>query len=357
MKVVIVGAGPAGLITALNLLQKGITPLILEKGSEIESTACSEGCSLHSLNEIPFDSNPYICKRVKGVKVTFPGGSVDHIAKECAVLNRTGWLRGMAKEVELRGGEVRLNSEVTDVDRNGIRLKSGEKIDYHILIGADGPNSCLARHLGIRHEFIIASQYKIAFDTRDMDYLEFYCDARFADGYPWIFPKDGVINVGVGGDFAKLDAFVRYKGLDSYPIIEREAGIMPVSGIGKLVQQNIALIGDAASMPNPASLGGLSPIIYASQILVRNMESLEDYETEVKNHPMANPILLKARHILMQFSNKDLANIGKFLSGFKQGEGRSPKIRRIAKYPSLLLKLDKLRTIYKAGRITKDYGW
>ena len=67
--------------------------------------------------------------------------------------------------------------------------------------------------------------------------------------------------------------------------------------------------------------------------------------------------LLKARHILMKFSNKDLANIGKFLSGLKQGEGRSPKIRKIAKYPSLLLKLDKLRTIYKAGRITTAYGW
>ncbi|MBE9512767.1 MAG: FAD-dependent monooxygenase [Chloroflexi bacterium] len=35
MKVVIVGAGPAGLITALNLLQRGVTPLVLKKGSEI----------------------------------------------------------------------------------------------------------------------------------------------------------------------------------------------------------------------------------------------------------------------------------------------------------------------------------
>ena len=355
-KVVIAGAGPAGLISALNLIQRGIAPLILEKQPVITSTACGEACSLRALNELPFDSNPYIQKRVKGVKAIFPGGAIDRIAREGAVLDRTGWLRGMAKEVETRGGEVRPNSEVVAIEKDSVRLKNGERIGYHVLIGADGPNSCLAKYLGVSHRFLTASQYKIAFDTSNMDYLELYFDKRFSSSYSWIFPKDGVINVGTRGDFAHLDAFLRDRGLDSHEIIAREAGIIPTSGIQKLVQQNIALIGDAASMPNPLSQSGLAPIIYASQILARNINNLKVYQTEIENHPIANPILIKAERTLMKLGNQDLAHIGKFLSEVKQGEARSPSVTKIAKYPSLLPKLNKLRAIYKAGRIALDYG-
>ena len=357
MKVVIVGAGPAGLITALNLLRQGINPLILDKGSEVKSTACSEGCSLQSLSQIPFNSKPYMSRILKGVKLVFPGGSVDLVAKACAVLDRTSWLRGMAEEVRRRGGQLKLDSEVVDIGGDSIRLKNGENIGYHVLIGADGPNSAIAGYLGIRHKLIAASQYQLALDTSNMDYIEFYFDKRFALGYPWIFPKVGVANVGIEGDFALLDAFLRYRGLDKQPIVKKESGAIPSSGIGKLVQQNIALIGDAASMPNPTSLGGLTPIICASQILARNINNLQAYEIEVKNHPMANPILLKPRHALMNFSNRDLANIGKFLAKVRQGEAPYPQLMKIGKYPSLILKLNKLRTIYQAGRITADYGW
>lgn len=195
--VVIVGAGPTELITSLNLLQRGISPLILEKGSEVKSTACSEGCSLQSLTQIPFDSKPYISRVLKGAKLIFPGGGVALVAKECAVLNRTSWLRGMAEEVELRGGEIRLDSEVVDVYRDRIWLKNGENIGYHILIGADGPDSRIARYLGVRHKLILASQYQLVLNTSDMDYIEFHFDRRFVFGYPWIFPKVGVANVGV----------------------------------------------------------------------------------------------------------------------------------------------------------------
>jgi hypothetical protein len=59
----------------------------------------------------------------------------------------------------------------------------------------------------------------------------------------------------------------------------------------------------------------------------------------------------------MSFSNHDLATAGRFLAEVKQGESPYPKLMKIAKYHSLLLKLNKLRTIYKAGRITEDYGW
>ena len=357
MRVVIVGAGPAGLISALNLIQERISPVILEKQSAIRSTACGEACDLESLNKIPFDSNQYICKKVKGAKLIYASGACTYVNKSSATLDRTNWLKGMAQEIEARGGQIRLNSEVVAIEEDSIQLKSRERINYEILIGADGPNSRIARHLGIKHQSILASQYKLACDTSDMDYLEFYIDRRFSPGYSWIFPKDGVINIGVEADFAHLDAFLRHKGLNGYKIIKRESGITPASGIQKLVQHNIALIGDSASMPNPFSGGGLTPIVYASQMLARHISNLENYEREVKKHPIAAPVLSKARHVLLELADKDVGNLLSFLTEPHRGKVKSPSIVRILKYPSLMLKLKALISTYQAVRISKNYGW
>jgi digeranylgeranylglycerophospholipid reductase len=358
MKVVIVGAGPAGLVTALLLLQRGIKPLVLEKQPEVRSTACGEALGLRWLDEIPFDSSPYIARRVTGAKLIFPGGNFDHIPKECAVLNRTEWLRGMAEEIKEKGADLKLDSKVTGVAGDHIRLRNGQHVGYDVLIGADGPSSLLARHLGMRYSYIVASQYKIALDTSGMESLEFYFDKRFSFGYAWIFPKEGTANVGLGGDFAHLDEFLRYKGLDRQPILKKEAGIIPNSGItGRLAREKIALIGDAASMPNPAGLSGLSSIIQASQILADNIDDLEGYQRRVKSHPIADPALLRGGRIMMNFTNRDLAHIGSFFAGVREGEGHAPKVTRIIKYPSLLLKLNKMRKVYQAGKMAMDYGW
>ena len=358
IKVVIVGAGPAGLITALNLAQRKISPVILEKQPAIKSTACAEACDQQSLNKIPFNSNGFISKRVKGVKIYYCGGTISFMNKAgVAVLNRTSWLKGMAKEIEIRGGQIRLASEVVAIQESSVQLKNGEKVDYDILIGADGPNSCVARHLGIKHKFVVASQYKVAFDTSNMDYLEFYHAKTPSPVYGWIFPKDGVMNIGVLGNLAQLDAFLRHKGVDNCQIVEREVGIIPISGIHKMVQNNIALIGDSASMPNPVSLGGLAPIIYASQILVANIENLENYEREVKKHPIAAPALLKARQALLALTKKDLTKIRSFLAETHRARTRWLYLVKIVKYPSLLLKLSRLVNICKAKNILINYGW
>ena len=67
----IVGAGPAGLIASLFLLEKGYEVEIFEKNKEIKSSACGEGCDLKSLAELPFDSLPYIERKINEVRWFF----------------------------------------------------------------------------------------------------------------------------------------------------------------------------------------------------------------------------------------------------------------------------------------------
>jgi flavin-dependent dehydrogenase len=355
MKVVIIGAGPAGLISALNLIQEGITPVILEKKQEIRSTACAEACGLKSLGRIPFNSNPYICKKVKGAKLIYADTTYSYMRNCTVTLDRTNWLEGMTREIIARGGQIKLNSEVLTIGSNSIQLKNGETIDYEILIGADGPNSLVAKHLGIRHQFMIASQYKLIYDTSDMNYLELYFDKRFSRGYSWIFPKDGIINVGLEGDYTQLEAFLSHKGLSGCKIIKKEAGIIPASGIQRLAQHSVALIGDAAAITNPLSGGGLTPIIYAGQILAKHIRNLGEYEHEVKKHPIAAPILVKMRQSLLELANKDVANLLSFLSE-PQDKKKNLLVRTI-QYPSILQKLKLIINAYQALRISKTYGW
>ena len=357
LRVVIVGAGPAGLISALNLIQVGISPVILEKQSAIRSTACGEACGLKSLNKIPFNSAQYIYKKIKGAKLIYWDGTCSYMNKSSVTLDRTNWLKGMAREVELRGGRVRLNSEVLAVDENSIQLKNGERIDYEILIGADGPNSRIAKHLGIEQQFTVASQYKLVFDDSDMDFLEFYVDRRFSPDYSWIFPKDGIINVGTGGDFTALDAFLEHKGLSSCKKLDKEAGVIPDSRIQRLVQHNIALIGDSASMVNAFSGAGLTPIIYSAELLARNISNLENYEREVKRHPMANPVLYRARRALSALADKDVVNLLRLITEPSFSKVKVPFVIRIIKYISLVLKLRTLINTYRTIKIAKTYGW
>lgn len=357
MRVVIVGAGPAGLISALYLIEERVSPLILDKESTIRSTPCGEACGAESLGKIPFDSEPYICKYLKGAKLIYPDGTCSYIHRSSVTLDRTNWLRGMAREIEARGGQIRLNSEVVEVGENCVMLRDGERIDYDILIGADGPSSRIAKHTGVKHQFATVCQYKLMCDTSDMDYLEFYIDRRFSPDYSWIFPKNGVVNVGTEGDFGKLDAFLAHKGLSSSKVIEKEAGILPTSGIQKLAWRNIALIGDAASTTNPLSGGGLTPIIYAGEILARHIASIRDYEKEVKQHPIGSPVLFKARRALSQLADSDVVGLLSFITGASERRARLPGIGGILRNLYLLTKLWLLISTYRAIRISRTYGW
>jgi digeranylgeranylglycerophospholipid reductase len=356
MRVIIVGAGPAGLISSLYLIKEGLSPLILDKGSVIKSTACAEACGAESLNRIPFYSEQYISKYLKGARLIYPDGKCSYIYKKSVTLDRTNWLRGMAREIEKRAGQIRLNSRVVNVKEDCVQLANGERLDYDILVGADGPNSLVAKYMGVKHRLAAVCQYKLAYDTSGMDYLEFYIDRKFSPDYAWIFPKEGVINVGTEGSFAKLDAFLADKGLSDCKVIGKEAGILPTSGVQRLVRRNMALIGDAVSTTNPFTGGGLTSIIYTSEMLAKHITRLEEYEKEVKRHPMASPVLMKARQILLKLNDNDVARLLSFITQ----DTRSRKLSAIPyifRNVSLITKLSPLINVYRAVKISIDYGW
>ncbi|KAA0012359.1 hypothetical protein B6U81_01270 [Thermoplasmatales archaeon ex4484_30] len=350
--IIIVGAGVAGLIAGLQLLNKGYEVKIFEKNAGIKSTACGEGCDLQSLNFLPFDSRPYVAKKVEGIKFNFMDMYFYAKAKG-VVLNRQKWMEAMAEKFIARGGKIEFSTKVIKIDDEFIYLQDGRRIAYDICIGADGPSSTIKNYFGNKYEYLIGCQYEIEYDTSNMNFLEFYINKSYTPYYAWIFPKDGSINVGLAGKFSKLNDFLKAKGIRG-KILKKSAGIVPVGMAKRIADDRIALIGDAASLTNPFSLGGISPIIYASKILVKNINNLRNYEKEIKKHEICDRILLKGHLSAKKIKNEEVAEI------FSRINGKEVREIRYKDFAPLILKpftLIKMRYIAKAFLHSLKWGW
>ncbi|HDS59734.1 MAG TPA: NAD(P)/FAD-dependent oxidoreductase [Thermoplasmatales archaeon] len=354
MKAVIVGGGPAGLITGLLLAQRSHRPLILEQQPSIQSTACAEGCDRASLEHLPFDVEPYVQNETAGAHIVFPGNNFFTVHIPGVVLDRTAWLRGLAAALERQGGTIRLNARVQRIREREVELDGGERVPFDVLVGADGPFSVVRKHLGFPVELICGVQYKLDGEAGDR-YLRFYFDKRFSSHYAWVFPKRDSLNVGLAGKFSQLDAFLEHLDLNHCPRLERQAGGIPVSGVPPtIVKGRVALIGDAASMTNALSGGGLGPIIYAARMLADNIHRLRDYQRQVHRHPLAHADIVRGKNVLVSMSDRDLQKMGSLFNGMDLGQVRRRDMAGILRYPLLIRKFVVLG---RGVQLTMRWGW
>ena len=297
---VVVGAGPAGSMTAKWAAKKGARVLMVEKRQEVGSPVrCGEGISRawHDSVGLKMDKKS-LAWEVKGAKIVSPNGSTFFLSEKMAgdevgmVIDRVFFDKLLAADAVRAGADLQLKTSATrlltkDGKVVGVRVKSmdGTKdIRCGCVVGADGFESQVGRWAGIDtnlapRDITSCFQYRLTNIDQDPDFCEFVLGSKAPGGYIWIFPKnEDTANVGIGmqltklrgpGDVKKhLDKFIQ-----ADPRLRKGRPLEMVSGavsicapVDRTVTDGVLLVGDAARQIDPITGGGISNSCKAGKV-------------------------------------------------------------------------------------------
>jgi geranylgeranyl reductase len=219
--VAIVGAGPAGLAAARVLAEGKKNVVVIERNKVIGKKVCAGGLTIKDF-ELGIDKR-LIEKSFKDIIAHTPiTEDVVGTNETCiATIDRVKLGQYMAKNAEKLGADIMSGAEVIRIDNSNIVLSTGVRIKFDYLIGADGSNSLVRKHLNIASEKkLVAFHYKV---NKIFPKLELFVDANlFGSGYVWIFPHKKFTSIGCSGDPKELiDAGTLQKNFEKF-VCERK---------------------------------------------------------------------------------------------------------------------------------------
>ncbi len=312
MKVLIVGAGPAGSTAAYYLANAGIDVTVLEKTSFPREKVCGDGLTPRAVREIQKLGLPHPetegWRRNKGLRLLAGGRSIELPWPEVSdfpqyglIRTRLGFDEELAGHARSAGAVVLERHSVTEALHaddgrvTGVRAalldesgrKTGETRDFaaDVVLAADGNSTRTAVSLGIRKRddrpLGVAVRTYFTSPRHDDDWMEGWLelpgrDGKLLPGYGWVFGVgDGTSNVGLGilnssKEFGKLD----YKQVlrEWTAGMPSEWGFTPENQVGEIrgaalpmgfnrtphYSPGLLLLGDAGGMVSPFNGEGIS---------------------------------------------------------------------------------------------------
>ena len=280
--VAVVGAGPAGSAAACTAARAGLRVALVDRAEFPRDKLCGGGVTGRAVTEL---------RRAFGLEVTpdlFLSTPLVRFNAGARVLGRMEDAPPLHMTMR-RGFDARLYAEAVaagawplararpteiDTDRHQLRLSCGRRLHYGVLIGADGVNSTVGRHLfGRAHD---PATIGFALEVEAPAKSEPWVEIDFAAapwGYGWAFPKAGSLTLGVGGLYRhnpdlrpRLAAYLRRHRADPDRLTVRghflPAGdFHPVPGRGAVL-----LVGDAAGLVDPMTGEGIGHAIASGRM-------------------------------------------------------------------------------------------
>ena len=279
--VAVVGAGPAGSTAARYAARRGLKVVLLEKRKEVGvPVQCGEYVATNAEVASLFPSVkdlddlmevPLRCREgdTPIIRIYSPSGRQYDVPFRGYSVRRDRMDQGIAEQAVREGAELRTSTAVTAVSGTRVRTDHGD-LEAHVIIGADGPRSRVARSLGLPWPASAPAMSTVYDGTFD-DITHMYFGRLAPGGYAWVIPKKGSANVGLGTwqHFqGRLDGLFRvFTDRLGLPRQRGIGGYVPVTGpIDRTVSGNAMLTGDAAGHVMATNGGGINVAMICGRI-------------------------------------------------------------------------------------------
>lgn len=276
--VIIVGAGPGGLRAAEILSKENKKVLLLEKNAEIGPKVCAGGLSRKcfklleidpAFTELSYDGAVF---NAPGIRTKLEFGEIFGYTVQRKKLGE--W---QLQKINQSKVTIKTSAEVEKISGESVVLKNGEEFEYDHLIGADGSNSIVRRHLGLKTKFIgVAFHYLVPQKFPD---LEVFFDRKlFGPWYAWIFPYRETTSIGFGC-FPKLmsmkvarenfEGWLKKKKID---VTNAKFEAFPINCDYRGIQfGKVFLVGDAAGLTSGFTGEGIYPALVSGEEVARKI--------------------------------------------------------------------------------------
>ena len=268
-QIVVIGGGPIGAAVARFTAEEGADVLLVERRCRpAEIPACTGLVSPRTLARLGV-SEQSVLREVRAMTAHAPAGhdlSLRSHEIKAVVLDRVALEEELLARAAKAGVELRMDTEARVLPGGSVELitrRGTETLNAPIVIGADGPESRVAKAAGLASAVpgLFGAQATIEADVSEPDRVDVY----FEDNeslFAWRVPAEqGTIRVGVlcpeGSNPALLLRDLLARHFDGARILARVGGRIPGAPLPKTVSGRFLLVGDAAGQVKPLSGGGL----------------------------------------------------------------------------------------------------
>jgi digeranylgeranylglycerophospholipid reductase len=334
--VVVVGAGPAGLYTALRLAQEGHDVVVLEEHPQIGvPTHCTGVVSaeVYEFYKVPDElklQQPDRCMMVS------PLGTVAEFrspGEQLAVLDRAAFDEALARDAVHAGATIVTGSRVDDVrvvaDSVEVTGARGTLYRARAVVLACGVAYRFHRRMEFGLPEAVLHTAQTEMDAQPASALEIHLGRQIApEGFAWLVPvrrgerdrmKAGVL---VRGDArSRLRNFLNQPGIAprlATPPAEPVLRLLPVAPIRRTYGKRTLLVGDAAGLTKPVTGGGIFYSLLSAAIAAETLtealasdrlgaRQLARYETRWKQR-LSRELRTGGwfRHLLANLTDRDL---------------------------------------------------
>jgi len=256
----IIGGGPSGLLTGSFISKKGFRTIVLEEHGEVGRPEQCGGLVSWRIGEVPKN---LVLNRVRTARFCLGEESFEVYSKRgMLVIDRRGYDKHLAEKAVEEGVEIRLGERMVGLKKGRVVTSRGNNYYGRVLVGADGPNSTVARLTGLKQpENLLFALQCVANGFFEQDVVELRFEPEFSEGgFAWVIPLSrSRARVGL---LTKDNPWPRIRLL--LKRLNVEAGDAKFVGdsirfgiMNKASAAGVVLVGDAACQVKPFSLGGL----------------------------------------------------------------------------------------------------